>query len=94
MIKKDDVDYLFVFCDMILDFGVYILLVISVLNNWNVKDVMFWNVEKLLLGNDYFILGLVDNIKDISVVKFFKYWLEVNLFGIWGGIWEVFIEYM
>lgn len=41
MIKKDDVDYLFVFCDMILDFGVYILLVISVLNNWNVKDVMF-----------------------------------------------------
>lgn len=51
-------------------------------------------MEKLLLGNDYFILGLVDNINDISVVKFFKYWLEVNLLGIWGGIWEVFIEYM
>lgn len=41
MMKENDVDFLFVFCDMMLEFGVYILLVISILNNWNVKDVKF-----------------------------------------------------
>ena len=58
MIKKDDVDYLPVFCDMTSDLGAYTLLVTSASNNWNAKDVTFRNVEKPSLGDDYFVLGL------------------------------------
>ena len=93
MIKKDDVDYLPVFCDMTSDLGAYTLLVTSASNNWNAKDVMFRNVEKPSLGNDYSILELADNIKDISAAKSFKYRLEANSLGTWGGIWEAPIEY-
>lgn len=93
MIKKDDVDYLPVFCDMTSDLGAYTLLVTSASNNWNAKDVTFRNVEKPSLGNDYSILGLADNIKDISAAKSFKYRLEANSPGTWGGIWEAPIEY-
>ena len=60
MIKKDDVDYLSVFCDMKSDFGAYTLLVTSASNNWNAKDVTFRNVEKPSLGDDYSILGLTE----------------------------------
>lgn len=93
MIKKDDVDYLPVFCDMTSDLGAYTLLVTSASNNWNAKDVTFRNVEKPSLGNDYSILGLADNIKDISAAKSFRYRLEANSPGTWGGIWEAPIEY-
>lgn len=93
MIKKDDVDYLPVFCDMTSDLGAYTLLITSASNNWNAKDVTFRNVEKPSLGNDYSILGLADNIKDISAAKSFKYRLEANSPGTWGGIWEAPIEY-
>ena len=93
MIKQNDVDYLPAFCDMTSDLGAYTLLVTSVSNNWKVADVKFRNKEKPSLGSDYSILGLADQIKDLSAAKSFKYKLEANSRGAWGGIWEAPIEY-
>jgi len=93
MIKENDVDFLPVFCDMTSDPGAYTLLVTSASNNWNAKDVTFRNVEKPSLGNDYSILGVADQIRDLSAAKSFKYRLEANSRGTWGGIWEAPIDY-
>lgn len=93
MIKENDVDFLPVFCDMTSEPGAYTLLVTSTSNNWNAKDVKFRNVEKPSLGNDYSILGMADQIKDLSAAKSLKYRLEANSRGTWGGIWEAPIDY-
>ena len=93
MIKQNDVDYLPVYCDMTSDPGAYTLLVTSVSNNWKAADVRFRNKEKPSLGSDYSILGLADQIKDLSAAKSFKYKLEANSRGAWGGVWEAPTEY-
>lgn len=85
MMKENDVDFLPVFCDMTSEPGAYTLLVTSTSK--------FRNVEKPSLGNDYSILGMADQIKDLSAAKSLKYRLEANSRGTWGGIWEAPIDY-
>lgn len=53
-----------IYCDMLCDGGGWILLVMSYINMWMVKNVRKRNENKLILNGDFLILYKVDFIKD------------------------------
>lgn len=93
MIRKTTHDYLPVYCDMTSEVGAYTLLVTSASNGWKKDEVKFKNLMRPSVTKDYSILGLADRIKDLSGGNTFKYRLEANTRGNWGGVWTAPINY-
>lgn len=93
MIERTPDQYLPVMCDMTSDHGAWTLLVTSKSNGWQKSQVKYRNIDKPSLSRDYSILGLGDEIKSLSGGKTFKYKLEANVRGHWGGIWEAPLSY-
>ena len=93
MIRKTSYEYIPVYCDMTSESGAYTLLVTSAHNSWRKEDVLYRNMLRPSLVNDYSILGLADQIKSLSRGRTFRYKLEANRRGHWGGVWEAPISY-
>jgi len=93
MIRKNSHEYLPVYCDMTSESGGYTLLVTSASNGWNENEVKFKNPTRPSLTADYSILGHANQIKALSGGETFKYRLEANTRGRWGGVWTAPITY-
>ena len=93
MIRKNSHEYLPVYCDMTSEPGGYTLLVTSASNGWNKTEVKFKNPTRPSLTRDYSILGHADQIKALNGGNTFKYRLEANTRGHWGGVWTAPIKY-
>ncbi|XP_068727258.1 uncharacterized protein [Montipora capricornis] len=85
--------YFPVYCDMTSETGAYTLLVTSSTNGWSKSKVNFKNPSRPSLVRDYSILGLADKIKALCGGTSFKYRLEANERGHWGGVWTAPISY-
>lgn len=85
--------YFPVYCDMTSETGAYTLLVTSSTNGWSKSKVNFKNPSRPSLVRDYSILGLADKIKALCGGTSFKYRLEANERGRWGGVWTAPISY-
>ena len=93
MIRKNAHEYLPVYCDMKSEPGGYTLLVTSASNGWNKNKVKFKNPTRPSLTRDYSILSHAVQIKALSGGNTFKYRLEANTRGHWGGVWTALIKY-
>ena len=93
MIRKNGYEYLPVYCDMTSAPGGYTLSVTSASNGWNKNEVKFKIPTRPSLTRDYSTLGHADQIKALSGANTFKYRLEANTRGHWGGIWTAPIKY-
>ncbi|KAK3698442.1 hypothetical protein QZH41_010011 [Actinostola sp. cb2023] len=83
----NDSSYLPVFCDMTSDPGAFTLVVTSRHNNWTREQVPARNVYRPALNDDYSILKYADVIKNLGHNSSFKYKLDANERGHWGGVW-------
>ncbi|PFX30175.1 Retinol dehydrogenase 8 [Stylophora pistillata] len=92
-IRKNSHEYLPVYCDMTSEQGAYTLLVTSASNGWKKNEVKLKNPTRPLLSRDYSILGYADQIKALGGAKRFKYRLEANERGHWGGVWTAPMKY-
>ena len=93
MIRKNAHEYLPVYCDMTSESGGYTLLVTSASSGWSKNEVKFKNTTRPSITRDYSILGYADQIKALSGGNTFKYRLEANTSGHWGGVWTAPIKY-
>lgn len=93
MIRKNAHEYLAVYCNMTSEPGGYTLLVTSASNGWDKSEVKFKNPTRPSLIRDYSILVHADQIKALSGGNTFKYRLEANTRGHWGGVWTDPITY-
>jgi hypothetical protein len=80
-------------CGMKSDPGAWTLLVTSANNGWRSNQVKYRNLNLPSLTQDYSILGLGNQIKQLSGGKTFMYKLEANGRGHWGGVWKAPIQY-
>lgn len=92
-IRKNAHEYLPVYCDMTSESGGYTLLVTSASSGWSKNEVKFKNTTRPSITRDYSILGYADQIKALSGGNTFKYRLEANTRGHWGGVWTAPIKY-
>ncbi|XP_032217727.2 uncharacterized protein LOC5517368 isoform X2 [Nematostella vectensis] len=93
MIRRNAYEYLPVYCNMTQSQGGWTLLVTSTKNNWKANQVESRNIHRPSLSRDYSILGLGDQLKALSGATSFKYKLEANDRGRWGGVWLAPMEY-
>ncbi|KAJ7312351.1 hypothetical protein OS493_039749 [Desmophyllum pertusum] len=101
MIRKNDHEYLPVYCDMTSEQGAYTLLVTSASNGWKKNEVKLKNPTRPSLSRDYSILGYADQIKALSGGKTFNFVSETNQqtdvnqtkrFNQWQYNWENSLE--